>query len=156
MKNTILGFTIFILIGFSFIGAGAYLLYTGLQDLLNQQQTSSIRIEYNSTQVDVSPYEQAVLSAQDSFRESRGMNTLLLNKKLSQAALRKAESICETGVWAHEPVKGLVIYKQNSPVGTVRAYAQYEVTLWLLRVVNYVTVLWCYIVFCITVRAVIS
>lgn len=84
----------------------------------DESETSSIQTEYNSTRVDVSPYEMTVLNAQDDFRKSKGMNTLLLNQKLSTAALRKAEAICNGGdvLWSHSPT-GRPWYKEIQEAG---------------------------------------
>lgn len=81
----------------------------------SQPDTSSIQTEYNSTRVDVSPYEMTVLEAQDSFRKSKGLNVLVLNQKLSTAALRKAEAICN-GAWSHSP-NGRPWYKEIQEAG---------------------------------------
>lgn len=98
MKEKLEKYSFIIPILFCLFAVGT-ILYVGYKQTI--PETSSIRTEYNSTRVDVSPYEQAVLNAQDAFRKSKGLNVLVYNQKLSNAALRKAQSICETGVWAH-------------------------------------------------------
>lgn len=64
---------------------------------------SSLNTEYDSSVVDIDPYSQRVYRASETYRETKGLRSLRLNQKLSQAALRKAQSLCDTGVWSHSP-----------------------------------------------------
>lgn len=84
------------------------LVMSALYSFSYKTETSSTQTTDKAQMVKVGVYEQAVLNAQDAFRKEKGLTSLVLNEKLTEAAKNKAELLCSTGVWAHAPKEGRV------------------------------------------------